>query len=391
MKTASLTDHEKRIVKRLIADGMTNQDAHYLINLGRKPSVNFGRLSGAKDWTIEAASEEEVARFKYEKSLLDLQTGLSPFEDERLVRAREAMILAIQSFNAPLLRFKVELYCVLSNIAWTYLLHEHYERKGVSTVDKDGHSFLLSYMVKRPDFPLSKDIAKNLLAIKTLRDDVEHKTLKSFGKSFYGLFQANCLNFDESIRFLFGDELGLGTELSYALQMTKLGADQIFQIQKFDLNDEIEAINKSVESAAGVDGSEGIGYKLKVAYSFEKSAKGDAHIVFTQNNPKGKKSHEILVQKVASDEQWPFLPNVVRNMIEKATGEPFSLHNHTQAWKLYDARPKSTSKTPDKCNKKYCTYHPAYGNYTYSQEWVDHLVASVNDPDEFSKIKAIKS
>lgn len=99
MKKPSLTEYERRIAKRLVADGMSNQDAHHLINLGRNPSVNFGRLSGAKDWDIEPASNSEVEHFKYEKTQIDLKTGLSPFKDERLVKAREAMLLAIQDLK----------------------------------------------------------------------------------------------------------------------------------------------------------------------------------------------------------------------------------------------------------------------------------------------------
>lgn len=352
--------------------------------------MNFGRLSGSKKWKIKAASKEEVERFKYEKSLTDLGTGLSPFEDERLVKAREAMILAIQSFNTPALQFKVEVFCVLSIIAWTYLFHEFYNRKGIPVVGDDGNSLLLSQILKRPDFPLSKDISKNLLALKKLRDDTEHKTLNSFGKTFYGLFQSNCLNFNEAIRYLFGENLGLGNDLTYALQLTRLSADQIAQVQKFDLNEEIEAIDKGLEAAAGVDGTEGISYKFKVAYSFEKAAKGDAHIIFSQNNPTGKKDQQVLVQKVASDEQWPFLPGVVQSMVKKETELKFTLYNHTQAWRHYDARPQSSSKTPEKCKAKFCTYHSAHGNYTYSQEWVDHLIAAVKDPIEFAKIKSVK-
>lgn len=237
------------------------------------------------------------------------------------------------------------------------MLHEFYDREGVSIVGNDGKSLSLSKMLKRPDFPLSKDISKNLLAVKTLRDDTEHKTLRSFGKTFYSLFQSNCLNFDEAIRFLFGENLSLGNDLAYALQLTRLSHDQLAQIQKFDLNEEIEAINKGIDVAAGVDGTEGINYKFKVAYSFEKAAKGDSHIVFSQNNPDGKKQKQILTQTVVSDEQWPFLPGAVQKMVSKETGTSFTQFNHTQAWRYYDARPQSSSKTPEKCKSKFCTYH----------------------------------
>ncbi|MFM8516981.1 MAG: DUF3644 domain-containing protein, partial [Nevskiaceae bacterium] len=39
-------------------------------------------------------------------------------------------------FNSPSLSFKTEVFSVLANIAWTYLMHEYYERKGVQIKDK---------------------------------------------------------------------------------------------------------------------------------------------------------------------------------------------------------------------------------------------------------------
>lgn len=115
--TPSLTISEKRIAKALALTGARNQDTHILINLGRSPSVNFGRLAGVKDWPIEPATSDEVDRFRFEKSLIDPKTGLSPFQNERLVRAREGMMLAVQVFNLPTLLFKTELFAMLSNVA----------------------------------------------------------------------------------------------------------------------------------------------------------------------------------------------------------------------------------------------------------------------------------
>jgi hypothetical protein len=42
------------------------------------------------------------------------------------------MILAVTIFNSGSYRFKTEVFAVLVNIAWTYLLHEHYGRAGGS-------------------------------------------------------------------------------------------------------------------------------------------------------------------------------------------------------------------------------------------------------------------
>jgi hypothetical protein len=142
MLTPSLTVQEKRVVKALLNTGERNQDIHVLINTGRVPSVNFGRISDTKKHDIEPASDSDVSRFKFERSMIDLRTGLSPFWDERLVKSREAMLLAVQIFNMPLLRFKVEVFSVLVNISWTYLLHEYYDRQKVEIVGCDGNSLL---------------------------------------------------------------------------------------------------------------------------------------------------------------------------------------------------------------------------------------------------------
>lgn len=387
MKTPSLTDFEKRIVKRLAADGERKQDIHHLVNIGRQPTVNFGRISGSEGWAIDPATDDEIARFRYEKSLTDLRTGLSPIEHERLYRAREAMKSAVQIFNSPSIIFKTELFPVISQIAWTYLLHEYYDRKGVQIVDEQGNSLLLSQIFSREDCPLQSDVVKNLKAIKELRDKVEHRTLRSLGRNFWPLFQANCLNFDQALRKLFGENIGLNDELSVAIQFSKMDIHGLSAIQKYDINPEIEAVDQAVSAAAGEDGNESPAYKFKVNFSFDKAVKGDAHIVFTENNPNSQLAHTVLSKKVVSDELWPYKPSRVIELVCDRSGVPFNSHHHQLAWKKLGVRPRSNAKNPSDTNKKYCHYHSAHGDYTYSDEWITLLVAIVSDPQEFDELK----
>jgi hypothetical protein len=55
-KPTTLTDEEKRVIKALIAEGMRNQDTHALINYGRTPTINFGRIAGVKDESVSRAN-----------------------------------------------------------------------------------------------------------------------------------------------------------------------------------------------------------------------------------------------------------------------------------------------------------------------------------------------
>ena len=230
-KLTALTDEEKRVVKALLAEGMRNQDIHVLINHERSATINFGRIAGVKkNDKIAPASAEEVSFFRRKKYSFDPVTGLNLYGDERLIRAREAMILAVTIFNSGSFRFKSEVFSVLANIAWTYLLHEHYQRKGIPPLNADGTTFALSNMLSRQDCPLSKGIKNNLLSMKTIRDDVEHKMLGRSDVKWLPLFQACCLNFDKTLVEWFGPRVTLQSDLSVALQFGKLDLEQAAQI-----------------------------------------------------------------------------------------------------------------------------------------------------------------
>ncbi|WP_423605676.1 DUF3644 domain-containing protein [Sphingomonas sp. MS122] len=51
--------------------------------------------------------------------------------DELLIKAREAMIAAVHTFNSASLQFRAEIFIVTAVIAWTYLMHAYYRREGV--------------------------------------------------------------------------------------------------------------------------------------------------------------------------------------------------------------------------------------------------------------------
>jgi hypothetical protein len=197
-REGGLTAEEKRIVKALLSQGMRNQDIQSLINTGRNATTNAARITGVKqDQSIKPASDDEVSFFKKRKASYDWQTGLNLYDDERLIRAREAMIVAVGIFNNPSCRFKTEIFAVLANVAWTYLLHAFYDSKKVTIISATGHSLLLSQMLKRDDCPLSGGVKTNLETIKGIRDEAEHLLLRRADLKWSPLFQACCLNFEK--------------------------------------------------------------------------------------------------------------------------------------------------------------------------------------------------
>ena len=77
-------------------------------------------------------------------------------------------------------------------------------------------------------------------------------------------------------------------------------------------------------------------------------------------------------------------------IVAKKTKKPFTSHTHQQAIRYYKVRPRHGAPQPENTDKTYCIYHAAHGDYTYSEQWVEKLVSTANDPDELAKIKAVK-
>ncbi len=387
-KDGGLTKEEKPIVKALLKKNWRNQDIQALINIGRKATINSARITGVKqDDTIKPSSNEKVDFFIRKKNAFDPRTGLNLYDDERLVRAREAMILAVHVFNNPALWFKTELFAVLANIAWTYLLHEFYARKKIS-IEKDGQTLALGAMIERPDCPLSKGIKNNLKALKSIRDTVEHRLLKRSDSKWLSLFQACCLNFDKCLRELFGEKTTLQNELSLALQFSKLDLEQIETLSQFDIPKHIEALSSDLDKNLSNEELSDIEYQFKVYYTLSSSSKGQSHIQFlSPDSVEGKEIHNILVKHKPADVLYPYKPKAVVSKIVQETGKKFTSNNHVQAWKLLKARPDSKSKNPDNTNLQYCIYHQAHKDYTYSDKWIGLLIEKVSNDQEYEKIR----
>jgi hypothetical protein len=301
------------------------------------------------------------------------------------------MILAVHVFNSPSCQFKTEVFAVLVNIAWTYLLHEFYHRKKVKIVGADGRSLLLGQMLDRQDCPLSPGIINNLKAMKTIRDDVEHLLLGRSDLKWASLFQACCLNFDATLIKSFGEKLSLQKELSFALQFAKLNIDQINTLQNFEIPAAIEALDARLRHGLTEEQLADIEYQLQVIYTLDNTSKSKAGIKFIKpGSEEAKDVKNVLLKYKIADEEYPYKPGAVAKLVSQKTGKAFVVSNHTQAWHLFKARPKKGSAQPANTNKEFCIYHAAHSDYTYSDKWISFLCEKVSSDAEFEKIRAVK-
>ncbi|KRA63759.1 hypothetical protein ASD85_06210 [Rhizobium sp. Root651] len=285
------------------------------------------------------------------------------------------MILAVSIFNNASYRFKTEVFSVLANVAWCYLMHDYYERKGINPVNPDGTTWALSHMIEKGDCPLSSGVKSNLKAIKAIRDEVEHRLFGRSDGNWLAIFQACCLNFDKTIVDWHGERVSLQNDLSVALQFGKMAIDQASQIQAYDIPPNIAALDASLNEGKSEAELNDIEYQFKVVYTLDSASKSKAHIQFVSpESQEGKDIHNVLQKYKISDEMYPFKPRDVVKKVQNAE-KVFTTNDHTNAWRKYKVRPGKDAKNPEKTDRNFCIYHAAHKDYTYNQAWVDKLIA----------------
>ena len=271
----SLTKDEKGLVQGLLSRGYIAQDITYIVNLGRSTTVNQARI--AKNSKIPQASDKEIEHYLKVQASYDPKTLLNPFRDERLIRAREAMLSAVTTFNNPSIIFKTEVFSVLANIAWTYLLHEQMESTttGSSILD-NGNSITLSGTLDKSVSPITDNaVIDNLRKIIEIRDAVEHTFFVNSDGCFNALFQSCCVNFEKYMTDWFGGHLSLSKDLSLALQFVKMGKPQLIDLEPSNVPEKIRAIYTAIQNSEHADNN---AFQATVYYGLETSPKTSAEI-----------------------------------------------------------------------------------------------------------------
>ena len=144
--------------------------------------------------------------------------------EELIEKSREAALAAVQIFNNPQTTFKSEIFIVVMNIAWTYLLHAYYRKRHIEyryfdqknkirrfhRTAKGAYKFWeLERCISDSNCPIDRDSCNNLRFLIGIRHEIEHQMTTRIDASFSAKFQACCLNYNEHIKRLFGNEHGI--------------------------------------------------------------------------------------------------------------------------------------------------------------------------------------
>lgn len=283
-------------------------------------------------------------------------------KNELLTKSREAMLCAVQIFNNPNIVFKSEGFIVLSNIAWTYLLHAFYrehkieyryckkraKRKKFDKTKKGAYKYWeLERCLNDDNCPIDKTSKSNLIFLIGLRHEIEHQMTTRIDDYLSARFQACCLNYNHYIKNLFGSEYGIDRHLSFSLQFSSISNDHAKQLKEFsELPKNIATYINDFDEGIPEDDFNNPRYSYRVLYvpkTANRKGQADKVIEFIPaDSPEAQGLNKEYV--LIKDREKPkYLPSQVIAKIRAKGFNKFGMHQHTQLWKSLDARNASKS------------------------------------------------
>jgi len=277
--------------------------------------------------------------------------------DELIHKSREAALAAVQIFNNPQITFKSEMFIVLINIAWTYMLHAYYrkhsveyryfEQKGKNRrfdrTAKGAYKFWeLERCLNENLCPVDRDAANNLRFLIGVRHEIEHQMTRRIDASFSAKFQACCLNYNDHIKRFFGDEHAIDKHLSFSLQFSSITADQVAQLEKQpSLPTHIKSFVEGFEGKLTDEefNSPKFAYRvLFVAKTANRKGQADEVIEFVKADSELAKKVNQKYAIIKETERPKLRPKSIVDTMKSEGFTKFNIHQHTLLWKNRDAK-----------------------------------------------------
>lgn len=365
------------MIKAMIADGRWPNDQDILAYFTRPTrSINHRAVgeirTGTKHNDINVATTDDLNNFVTSWPDIDAETGLSLRGDELLIKAREAMIAAVHTFNSAGLTFRAELFIVTAIIAWTYLLHAWFKRKDIDyryTEKKNGDTVAvktptgaerywdLKQCLKHQRCPVEVGARNNLNFLLDLRHEIEHRSTSRIDDQVSAKLQACCINFNDTIKDQFGAQYALERRLPIALQFVTFSPDQRALLKKASaLPHNVETMMNNFEEGLTPEQQADPRFAYRV-YMVPKSAnRAPGADLAVELVPPGSDIAEKVNLVLKEVEKKKYLPGQIVNMMVKEGFDKFTMHSHTQLWKTLGAKDPKKGFGAVAVGQQWCWY-----------------------------------
>ena len=335
-----------------------------------------------------------------------------------LENSRNSALTAVETYNKPNNKFRLENYIILMIIAWTKLFRAYFQatmgaryfykekngRYKLAEGEKKGWDLrecLKKYREDSPPIPISDAVVANLEMFIKLRNKIEHRYWDSseFDILLFGECQALLYNYENLLVGLFGTDYSINTSLAFALQFSYLRTNEQLTSQRLLQSKEMQDIKQYIDKykadlSQEVFDSQEYSIRFVLIPKVSNTKRSDLaveFVSFSSLDENDKAAYEkitaiikdkLVVQSVSNSNNLK--PSQVINAVKFKTGLEINITNHTSLWKAFGIRPQSNSKAKFETNSKFCIYDKPHNDYVYTYEWVDFISKLLTEYD-FSK------
>ncbi|MGY4748281.1 DUF3644 domain-containing protein [Pannonibacter sp. Q-1] len=375
----TLENWEVSIVKAMFCRGGVFSNDQDILAYFTRPSrsINHRLISEIrnelKHKAIKPADDDDLDAFLANWPDIDYETGLSIRGDELLIKGREAMIAAVQTFNSAGMTFRAELFIVTAIIAWTYLLHAWFRREGIDyrypgqkTKEGADKYWELGHCLKQGKCPVKGGIVRNLQFLIEIRHEIEHRSTNRIDDALGAKLQSCALNFNEFLKGEFGNQYGLEKRLPLALQFVSFGAEQRTAFKKASgLPKHIEATIDAFEHGLTDEQIKDPAYRMSYGFIPVAAKKPGAADVAVQIVSAGSDDAAEIERIIFKDvNKSRYIPSKVVEKVKSAGYPRFRLYHHTKLWQEMDAKSQA---------KGYGCIGD-YGNWVWFDSWVEKVI-----------------
>jgi hypothetical protein len=332
-----------------------------------------------------------------------------------LDKAREAALLAVETYNRPGTVFRSRAYIVLMQIAWTSLFLAIFHRQGIKPyyrkknsrrfvrIDGEPKPWDLSDCIGEYWEGADNAVAQNLRFFIELRNKIEHRLLPELDIEIFGECQALLFNFEEMIEKEFGIKYALNESLAISLQFSRMRhAEKNKSIRQLmrPLADNVTNFIQKFRSTLSDDifGDMAYSYRIFLIPNTGSHRSRDSiaveFIPYEPDNPEQMTKYEKMIALV-KERHVPVAnldrikPSDVAKQVERALGpqKKFSAsHHHVKCWRYYEVRPTKGSTNPAQCKIEFCQYDDLHKDYAYTKKWVEFLIAELQDDEKYRTV-----
>jgi hypothetical protein len=324
--------------------------------------------------------------------------------------SRDEALLAVDFFNQPGRRRRLEGFIVHMHLAWLHLFEAHYKLAKLPYHHRleDGRLERVAGRVKTWDLPTflahhwdeHDPVRKNLDLTIALRDHIGPRHEDATAALIAGKAQALIVNYEKQLTAWFGPEHSVGDQLRFPIFVGAFTEDGAARMRNLSAQapKSVQSVIGRFESTLDAAILNDNRYDFRLHLVAHSGAHDDSVMALTFHREDELTDEERRALAVLGHNGTVIVREQVRpvanadllkasqvtRLVEDRIPFRFRGTNaFARVWKATKVRPPAGSPHPERTDEKYCVYDKAHNDYLYTDAYVERLAAELASEDGY--------